>query len=340
MSAIASKSQNLAPGLVVAGLLAGCAYWFEEIEWQLTEHRVIEAMVVAILFGLLVRNTTNLPRAVDAGAVFVSKSVLELAVALFGAGINVQSITAAGPGLLFAIVLGVVLGMCISLVIGKGLGLSYRLAYLIAVGNSICGNSAIAAVAPVVKAERHEVASAIGLTAIAGVGTVLVLPILIPALNLSDYQYGIVAGMAVYAVPQVVAAAFSVSLVSGEIATFVKLVRVMLLGPLLVTTGIYMNARGGDVQRVRLKDLVPPFVAGFFALMVLRSAGIIPSDLADLMRDVARVLTIWAMAGLGLGVELAAIRAVGMRVGVVTVTSMALMLLISICLVIGFGLNS
>ena len=104
-------------------------------------------------------------------------------------------------------------------------------AALVAIGNSICGNSAIAALAPVIGAEKKDVASAIGLTAVIGVLLVLGLPMLIAPFMLSNYQYGVLAGMSVYAVPQVVAAAFPVSELSGNVATLVNLTRVLLLGP-------------------------------------------------------------------------------------------------------------
>ncbi|WP_163413883.1 putative sulfate exporter family transporter, partial [Escherichia coli] len=79
------------------------------------------------------------------------------------------------------------------------------LAILIACGNSICGNSAIAAVAPVIEADGDDIASSISFTAILGVLMVLGLPLLIPLLKLTATQYGILAGLTVYAVPQVLA---------------------------------------------------------------------------------------------------------------------------------------
>ena len=94
--------------------------------------------------------------------------------------------------------------------IGRALGLNPRLATLIACGNAICGNSAIAAVAPVIGADQEDVASSIAFTAVLGVIVVLTLPLLVPLLGLDDFQYGALAGMTVYAVPQVLAATFPV----------------------------------------------------------------------------------------------------------------------------------
>jgi uncharacterized membrane protein YadS len=169
---------------------------------------------------------------------------------------------------------------------------------------------------------------------------IIVLPAIVPILDLSHYQYGIVAGMAVYAVPQVVAAAFAVSRVSGEVATLVKLMRVMFLGPVVIMTGLVMRARGGGGYQVRRAQLLPWFVVGFFILLSLRSIGAIPHEAIQPIRDVGRGLTIWAMAGLGLGVELAAIRSVGPRVGATSMLSMILLVALSIALIGILGLNS
>ena len=132
------------------------------------------------------------------------------------------------------------------------LGLSTRLSILIACGNSICGNSAIAAVAPVIGADGDEIASSISFTAILGVMMVLGLPLLIPLLQLSATQYGILAGLTVYAVPQVLAATVPAGLVSTQIGTLVKLMRVLMLGPVVVGLSLLApRLHGGRAQARR-----------------------------------------------------------------------------------------
>ena len=79
------------------------------------------------------------------------------------------------------------------------------MALLVACGNAICGNSAIAAVAPVIGADSKDVVAAIAFTAVLGVLMVLGLPLFIPLAGLSEHQYGTLAGLTVYAVPQVLA---------------------------------------------------------------------------------------------------------------------------------------
>jgi len=331
--------RQLSPGLILAGAIALAAVALEALEGEIIDHRIIEGLVIALLFGMVIANTIRLPEATKAGATFASKSVLELAVVLLGSSIAIDQVFDGGAKLLIAVTLGVVLGLVMSLALGRLLGLPSRLAYLVAIGNSICGNSAIAAIAPVVNADRREVASAIGLTAVAGVIVILILPLTLPDAGIGDYQYGVVVGMAVYAVPQVVAAAFAVSTLSAEVATLVKLMRVMFLGPVVLATGLVMKLRSQQQTAVKRSQLLPWFVIGFFVMLSLRSLGAIPEGAIQPLRDAGKALTVWAMAGLGLGVEFAAVRSVGPRVGVTSVLSMALLVALAIGLSLALGLD-
>jgi uncharacterized integral membrane protein (TIGR00698 family) len=209
---------------------------------------------------------------------------------------------------------------------------------LIACGNSICGNSAIAAVAPVIGASTDDVASSISFTAVLGVVVVLGLPLLIPLLHLSGAQYGVLAGMTVYAVPQVLAATVPAGLVSTQIGTLVKLVRVMMLGPVVACIAVFArglrNDRppGGSPTLTFFKTL-PWFIAAFFALATLRSLSILPDAAVVPLRSAASILTVMSMAALGLGVDLRVIGRVGGRVTAAVTLSLLFLFAISLCIV-------
>lgn len=240
-------------------------------------------------------------RRVQPGVAWTAKEVLEFAIVLLGASVDLPALLQGGTALLLSIVVLVAVGIIASVTVGRLIGLNPKLAILVAVGNSICGNSAIAAVAPVIKADADDIASSIALTAVLGV-VVLALPLLIPLVGLTLHQYGILAGMTVYAVPQVLAATFPVSAISGEIGTLVKLVRVLLLGPVV----LFFNLRQPPAERTgrfSITRFVPWFILGFIVLAVLRSAGMLPVLIADPLRDASRYLTVAAMAALGLGVD-------------------------------------
>lgn len=208
-----------------------------------------------------------------------------------------------------------------------------------AVGNSICGNSAIAAVAPSIRADKRDIASAVALTAIVGVALVLSLPVLIPLLALSHNQYGILAGLTVYAVPQVIAASFPVSEASGQIALLVKLIRVLFIGPVVVVFSlIYADRTQGQDRPWHRAINLPWFVAGFVLLMLLRSFGAFPDAFTDVLRGISQILTVVAMAALGLGVELAAVKKVGPPVFATVAGSLAFLVLLALGLILGLGL--
>jgi uncharacterized integral membrane protein (TIGR00698 family) len=332
------------PGLALVAAVGAVSFAIGALEEYLLGQPVIEALVVAILLGMLVRSARTLPASLEPGIDFSAKQVLEFAIVLLGAAVDLPLLLRAGPALAIGIVLLVIVGLAAGYGIGRAFGLPHRLAVLVATGNAICGNSAIAAVAPVIGAEREHVASAIAFTAILGVAVVLGLPHLIGPLGFSDYQYGVLAGLTVYAVPQVLAAAFPVSTLAGQVGTLVKLVRVLMLGPVVLfftlthraptphadsaTIGARTSRRAFTLARA-----VPWFIVGFLLLAALRSSGVLAESLGVRLKTLSGWLTILAMAALGLGVDLRALRKVGAPVVLTVVASLGVLLALSIALI-------
>lgn len=327
--------RRLAPGVLVATAVALASIAIAGVETRVFGSPVIEALVVALLVGMAVRAFWRPSATFEPGIRFSGKQILELSVAILGVSVDLPLLIRAGPALGLAIVAIVALGLAFGLVIARGLGLKRRLAILVATGNAICGNSAIAAVAPVIGADAEDVASSIAFTAILGVIVVLGLPLLAAPLRLTNYQYGVLAGLSVYAVPQVLAAAFPVSKLSGEVATLVKLVRVLMLGPVVLFFSLRERDRGAHAPS--LGTLVPWFIAGFLALAVLRSAGAVPESWVAPTRFVSSNLTIVAMAALGLSADVRAVARAGSRV--IAAVSLSLLLLVVLGIVFIHVLN-
>ncbi len=333
---------RVAPGLILCLVLAVLSLLVQSAEERFTGHAIIEAIVVAILIGMLVRTVRAPAPRYAPGISFAAKQVLEIAVFLLGASVDLPQLLRAGPALLGGIVLIVAFALAFGYAMGRIFGLAPRLAVLVACGNAICGNSAIASVAPVIGAKAEDVASSIAFTAVLGVVMVLGLPLLIGPLALSNYQYGVVAGMSIYAVPQVLAATFPVSALSGDVGTLVKLVRVLMLGPVVLFFSLVSRRRAranGDAQRLTIGKLVPWFIVGFIVLAVLRSTGIIPPAVAVPVRALSGQLMIIARAALGLGVDVRAVARTGSRVSLTVVMSLAALLLMSITLIALLGIK-
>jgi uncharacterized membrane protein YadS len=271
---------RLLPGIALATAVALASVGVAAVESRIFGHPIIEALVVAILLGMVVRSCWTPPAVFDAGVRFTGKQVLEVAVFLLGASVDLPLLLEAGPALVIGIVFLVILG----------------------------------------------------------------LPMLIQPLALSNYQYGVLAGLTVYAVPQVLAAAFPVSVLSGQVGTLVKLVRVLMLGPVVLGIALWHRneAAGADTgtatrtaagTRFNLARFVPWFIAGFLALALLRSTGIVPEPWIAPTRSLSTWLTVGAMAALGLGVDLRAISRVGRPVVITVSASLAVLIVLAVTLI-------
>lgn len=332
--------KRLLPGLFLALVVTGVALVIAEIETLIIGYPLLEPLVLSLILGVIIRALWQPPAAAEPGIAFSAKQVLELAIVLIGFSLALGTLIDAGMRLAIAVLLSVALTLALGVVLGRLAGLPTKLSILIGVGNAICGNSAIAAVAPVIRARKQDVASAIALTAVLGIGVVLTLPLLIPLISLTDPEYGVVAGLSVYAVPQVLAATFPVSAAAGQIASLVKLTRVLLLGPVVALFAVIYRERDTEqgTSSLTISKLVPWFVIGFGVAVTLRTAGVIPEWFAEFAQESSRVLTAIAMAGLGLSVDVRSVRETGGKValvvliltGVLVATAVALTLLLEL----------
>lgn len=326
------------PGLLLCAGVAALAMAGERAESTLTGRAWLEALVLAILLGTLIRTVFQPSARFEAGIRYASKTVLEVAVALMGAMINFDAVVQAGLPLVGGIAAIVVLSIAGSFALARVLGLPAKMATLLACGNAICGNSAIAAVAPVIEAESDDVGAAIAFTAVLGVAVVLLLPLASTTLHLSPLAGGAFAGLTVYAVPQVLAAAGPMGAGAVQIGILVKLVRVLMLGPVVALLGLVMlrterTERGEEPAasaalapaRHSITHFLPWFILAFLAMMTLRSTGLFPSIAIEPTHHAAGILTVVSMAGLGLGVDIRSVAAAGPRITVAVVLSLLLL---------------
>ncbi len=340
---LVDRIRILLPGILLCVAVTAAATVVSRIEAMALGRAWVDTLVLAILIGTAVR-TAWAPSAVwQKGVAFCAKPLLETAVVLLGASVGAATIIAAGPQLLVSIAVVVVLALAIGFAIGRAMGLPARMATLIACGNAICGNSAIAAVAPVIGASANDVAASIAFTAVLGVITVLTLPFVGEALTMSTVQYGTLAGLTVYAVPQVLAATVPAGAMAVQVGTLVKLVRVLMLGPVTLVLALLVNrhdggAAGRTKPRLGFSKMVPWFIIGFLALVVLRSLGLIPEVLLRPTAFAATWFTIIAMAALGLGVDIRVVARAGGRVTAAVTLSLLTLATISYVLIRALGI--
>ena len=319
------RTRSIMPGLVLAALIALLAAGLQVAEVQVFGRAWFEALVLAILLGVAYHTVFGLHDRLRAGVHFSSKLLLEAAIVLLGASVSAAAIGKAGLPLVAAIAGVVFAAIAISYGIGRVIGLPHKLALLVACGNSICGNSAIVAAAPVIEAESEHVTASIAFTAALGILVVLFLPLFKLQLDMSERQYGVLAGLTVYAVPQVLAATAPVGLLSTQVGTLVKLIRVLLLGPVILLLGL-AGGKAAGASRPGLGRLMPWFIIGFLAMMALRSANLIPVAALPPIAAASTLLTLVSMAALGLMVDLRSVIASGGRVLTTGVLSLAVLI--------------
>lgn len=326
---------RLVPGVALCLAVTGVAHALEAGEQALVGKVWLESLVLAILIGTAVRSVWAPDDKWHHGIAFSAKYLLEVAVVLLGASVSAATILKAGPALLVGIAGVVAIAILLSFGIGRVLGLPSRMALLVACGNSICGNSAIAAVAPVIGADSDDVAASIAFTAVLGVVVVLVLPLLGIAMGMSGLAFGALAGLTVYAVPQVIAAASPLGAAAIQMGTLVKLVRVLMLGPVCLVLSLVAprlaprTVPDGEViagntasKRPNIAHLVPWFIIGFMALVTCRSLGLVPTVVLVPISHAATLLTVVSMAALGLGVDVSTVAKAGGRVTTAVVLSL------------------
>ena len=293
-------------------------------------------MLTGLIVGIVIKNTGIPIIKFEKGIKFSGKHILEFAVMLMGASIFLPDLFENGLRILMIIIIGITGSMGISYIVGhKILNLDKKLATLVGVGNSICGNSAVAVVAPVIKANSTQIGAAIGISAILGASQIILLPLLVPAFGLENFQYGIVAGLSVYAVAQVVAASSIVSSLSADVATLVKLTRVILLAPLVLVLRILFKSDQDEKTDSNLLSSIlkylPWFVIGFILLSVLRSTEIITQGIGLDIRSIAKFLFVLSMIAIGLTVNIKEIVKVGPKV------ALTIMLIIIYMVILGIS---
>ena len=184
-------------------------------------------------------------------------------------------------------------------------------------------------------ADSGDVAASIAFTAVLGIVVVLGLPLLGIALGMSGLAFGALAGLTVYAVPQVIAAASPMGVAAVQMGTLVKLVRVLMLGPVCLVLSLVaprlapQHVPAGEfvasvpvLKRLDLAHLVPWFIMGFLALVACRSLGLVPVAAIAPIGRIATLLTVVSMAALGLGVDVRTVAKAGGRVTAAVVLSL------------------
>jgi uncharacterized integral membrane protein (TIGR00698 family) len=279
-------------------------------------------LVVAVAVGALLTNLVDLPAAVGPG-LRKHSLLLETAIVLLGASLSLDAVVAAGPPIVVLVLFVVGFGVLLVTGLARLGDLDRRMGSLLAAGSSICGVSAIAAVAPACEARETQIAHAAATILLFDAITLVAFPAVEGVLGLDPRLYGVWIGLSMFSTGPVAAAGFAHSATAGEWATMTKLARnaligVVVLGYSLAYTGGRLDGPERPIRQVWTD--FPKFLVGFLCLAVVVNAGLLSDAVVSALRSASDALFLLAFAGLGFEIELAEMRETGLiPVGVVGV---------------------
>jgi uncharacterized integral membrane protein (TIGR00698 family) len=284
------------PGLaLVGGLVAVSLLVARAAPW-------VSPLTVAVVLGVLVANTVGVPARAGPGLRIAGRLLLRIGVALLGLQLVPADVADLGAAPVLALCGGVVLVFTCSLALGRRLGLAPGRAALVAVGVAVCGAAAVAAMSSVTDSDEEDAATAVAVVTLYGSAAVLLLPLAAAALALPPAATGAWAGAGVHEVAQVVATAAPAGEVALLTAVVVKLVRVLMLVPLVLFVAVLHRRASGT--RATPGTLVPWFLTAFVVAVAVRSTGLLPAVVLDAGRTASVLLLAAALVSLGTGVHL------------------------------------
>ncbi len=300
----ADHALDLAPGLLLAGVIAAAATY-------LSEHHGGPAMLFALLIGMAFNHLSENEK-MAAGIAAASQFVLRLGVALLGVRITFAEIGGLGAQTFALVIAGVAVALIAGTLVARLFGLPRDHAILSAGAVAICGASAALAIASVLprkaESERNTILTVAGVTTLSTVAMVLY-PVIASAIGLDDKKAGVFIGATVHDVAQVIGAGYTVSDAAGETGAVVKLLRVSCLLPVIVILG--MIFRGSHDPNAKKPPLIPWFLLAFAGLVALNSLGVIKGPARESFSALSQWALLTAVSALGVKTSLRAFAAVG-----------------------------
>lgn len=268
---------------------------------------IVGGPVFGILLGLII---ALFPRkhSFEAGIAFTSKKILQYAIVLLGFSMNLFQIFSVGSQSLLIIISTITTALIVSYLISKWLKIPTDISILVGVGSSICGGSAIAATAPVIKAKGKDIATSISVIFLFNVIAALLFPIFGNVLGLSDIGFGMWAGTAINDTSSVVAAgqtwaASHASDVALNYATIVKLTRTLAIIPITLALALYRSKKSSSVS-VRLSETFPWFILFFLLAAIFSTFFDLNESLVTILTTLSKFCITMALVAVGLNTNI------------------------------------
>jgi len=306
--AVIERWQRFSPGVGVAAVVALAASF-------LANRYGAPAMLLGLLLGMAFNFLAETPKLLP-GIDFSATQILRLGVALLGLRLTMDDLTALGWGPVVMVFTVVIATMLVGVLLARMLNVDSKVGILTGGAVGICGASAAMAISSALpqgpETKRQTLFTVIGVTALSTIAMVLY-PVIGGLLQFSDADMGLFIGATIHDVAQVVGAGYSVSTETGDLGTFVKLLRVAMLVPVVLVIGIAIRSGAQGTSTRGTSAPVPWFLVMFVLLFVMNSAGYMPPAVARPLADSAPLLLLLAIAALGIRTSLKEVMTIGFR---------------------------
>ena len=280
---------SLAPGAAFAVIVMALALLTTKTLGHFLPWKQIplSPILVAIVYGLIIRSTVQLPQSLNPGIAFGVKKLLRFGIILMGIRLSIFSVLEIGALAVGMVLLCIVAALVTTMFVAGKLGISDKLGTLIAAGTSICGVSAIVAVSPAIDANEEETTYAVGTITIFGILATIAYPYLTElVMHLPVTSAGFFLGTSIHDTSQVTAASLvydqlwshktAAGVTGADIAITTKLVRNAFMIIVIPFLGFWFRRRNVNATsgvRLKIMEYVPLFVFGYIAMGIARTLG-------------------------------------------------------------------
>ena len=299
------KRSSMLHGVLLIGLFSCAAFYIGSA--QIFTELSFSPMIIGIILGMLYANSlrNHLPETWVPGIQFCSKKLLRLGIILYGFRLTFMDVVAVGlPGIIIDVVV-VTVTIIGGYWLGKALKMDRDIALLTSIGSGICGAAAVLGAESTIQTKPYKTAVAVATVVIFGTISMFLYPIAYRAgiLNLSPEEMGIYAGATLHEVAHAVGAGNAMGPEISDVAVIVKMIRVMLLVPVLLVLGYWVAIsavkQGVTGTAAKGKVAVPWLALGFLAVIGFNSFGLLPQSAVDVINYIDTFLLTMAMVALG-----------------------------------------
>ena len=314
---LSEKRSSMLHGVLLITLFSCAAFYIGDMDF--VKSLSLSPMIVGIVLGMLYANSlrNNLPDTWVPGIQFCSKRVLRFGIILYGFRRTFQNVLDVGLPAILIDAIVVTLTICGGVLVGKLLKMDKDIALLASVGSGICGAAAVLGAESAIKAKPYKTAVAVSTVVIFGTLAMFVYPVLYRngVFDLNPQQMGIYTGSTVHEVAHVVGAGNAMGPEVSNSAIIVKMIRVMMLVPVLLVISFFMMraAMKSGEGSSRGKINMPWFAILFLVVIAFNSFDLLPAGLVDFINTFDTFLLTMAMTALGAETSIDKFRKAGFK---------------------------